>query len=670
MATTVDELITIYKAVDQHTPVAKGIAQTQMQMGRGMVDTARIRQQGERVLQNEIRTLQQSLKLQTQVVRLSKEESNERAAAMRAISAETRAREALTRAQEREERSTRQLSAARKFAQGFGSTRLNFGAASPLISSFTRGGLAGGLGALTATGLGAGMAGIASLKSALMSGAGNALGGAGQGLLSLGQLAEGAAIEASSRQGRLTAILKNATLAAQVLKQAESVAAPSTATTKQLADAATTLEAFGVNSLRVLPIIGKLATAMGAGEEQMQMYSRAVGQLGTGNMIDADVMAAMGLQRRDFAQQGIQFDGNGKLLSSAEQALTALERIVNERFGNIFEQMANTPEAKRASLEDAGQRALKIIGEGMLRTQGPLVDALTKNLNAAVDSGVLAEVVSRATGDIFKALNLGGQGDAVTGIMARVLAFAEVVPGNLAKGLAFLKDFTLAAINNVSEFFKMAEDRVGRFMARIALMTQAGEMLSGGIQKALENPFASTKILASTFADINAMNSAANMAASASPGYTPQYKNLPTLPSFAGMDGSRVAEIEARLRKQMTAAPGGITDASGQGFLRRGLGGAVEADKAVTDKLSKIAEATETTAKNTMPDLMESVFGGKRSKGISYADVLGGSAGRGGAIQIRTDKAESTLGQALLQVLQENMPEIWAYYERRAGWAN
>jgi hypothetical protein len=306
----------------------------------------------------------------------------------------------------------------------------------------------------------------------------------------------------------------------------------------------------------------------------------------------------------------------------------------------------------------------------MLKTQGPLVDALTKNLNAAVDSGVLAEVVSRATGDIFKALNMGGQGDAVTGIMARVLAFAEVVPGNLAKGIAFLKDFTLAAINNVSEFFRMAEDRVGRFMARLALMTQAGQMLSEGIQSALENPFAASKILASTFADINAVSNAADMASSASPGYTPQYKSLPGLPSFAGMDGSRVAEIEARLKKQMLTTPGGIADASGQGFLRRDLGGAGDAQKQVDDKLAKIVQATETTAKNTSPDLAESIFGGRRSKGISYADVLGGSAGRGGAIQIRTDKAETTLGQALLQVLQENMPEIWSYYERRAGWAN
>lgn len=707
MATTVDELITIYKAVDQHTPVAKGIAQTQMQMGKGMVDTTRIRQQGEKVLKSEAKALEQSLKLQTQVVRLSKEESNERAAAARAISAETRARESLTRAQERQERSTRQLNAARKFAQGFGSTRLNFGAASPLISSFTRGGVAGGLGALTATGLGAGMAGIASLRNAMISGAGNALGGAGQGLFSLGQMAEGAAMEASSRQGRLTAILRNAQMAAQVLKQAEAVAAPSTATTKQMADAATTLEAFGVNSLRVLPIIGKLATAMGAGEEQMQMYSRAVGQLGTGNMIDADVMAAMGLQRRDFAAQGIKFDGNGKLLSSAEQALTALERIVNQRFGSIFEQMANTPEAKRASLEDAGQKALKIIGEGMLKTQGPLVDALTKNLNAAVDSGVLAEVV----GKITKAFGGAFGGDASDPMM-RIMASAMSVLGNIpeaaGKALRFVGDTFSVIFENIATAGKFAYDTLSAIWKVIggpesvkSIMNGGSEMpSSGGIMDSLNvkpnwakgvtkgdsgggllqslfeslmktvnmTPGGWAMKTASPYLKQFAMSQFGAGAGGLIPGLPalPQFKSLPSFSNYGGgVDLLKDSDRYHQMLKGASGKQGGIADASGQSFLRR----AADAEQ-VDDKLTKIVQATETTAKNTAPDLAESIFGGRRSKGISYADVLGGSAGRGGAIQIRTDKAETTLGQALLQVLQENMPEIWSYYERRAGWAN
>jgi hypothetical protein len=667
MATTVDELITIYKAVDQHTAVAKGIAQAQMQMGKGIVDTTRAREAGQRILTQETRLLQQELKLEQQVARTKRDEANERAANTRAMSAEVRLHEQLTRAQERQEKSTRALGAARRFANGFGSTRLNFGAASPLISSFTRGGVAGGLGALAATGIGAGISGLGALRNAAMSGAGSLLGGAGQGIMSIGGMAEEASISASSRQARLTAILRNAQTAAQVLKQAEAVAAPSTATTKQLADAATTLEAFGVNAMRTLPIIGKLATAMGAGEEQMQMYSRAVGQLGTGNMIDADVMASMGLQRRDFAQQGIKFDGNGKLLSSAEESLKALERIVNDRFGNIFEQMANTPEAKRASLEDAGQRALRIIGDGMLKTQGPLVDALTKNLNAAVDSGVLAEVVGKISGEIFSAFNLGGQGDAVTGIMARVLAFVEVVPGNLARGLAFIKDFTLAAIGNVSEFFKMAEDQASRFMAKLSIMVSQGAMLSQGIQRALENPFAATSILGSTFAEMNTMGSAAEMAMSASPSYAPQYKALPGLPQMNSIDAGRVGEIEARLRKSMMTPSAGIADASGQGFLRRAQ--MPEAEKAVAEKLGKIADNTEKTAKNTEANVAEAIFGGgsRARKGFSFADVMGGNAGRSGGYTIRTDQAATTLQMALLEVLQENLPDIFADYQRRAG---
>lgn len=710
MATTVDELITIYKAVDQHTPVAKGIAQTQAQMGKGMVDTTRIRQQGQKVLQGEIKTLEQSLKLQMQATRLSKEEANERAAVARAISAETRVREAETRALEKQERATRQLNAARKFAQGFGSTRLNFGAASPLISSFTRGGLAGGLGALTATGLGAGMAGIGALGNAAMSGAQNLLSGAGQGLLSIGQMAEEASMAASSRQARLTAILRNAQTAAQVLKQAEAVAAPSTATTKQMADAATTLEAFGVNAMRTLPIIGKLATAMGAGEEQMQMYSRAVGQLGTGNMIDADVMAAMGLQRRDFAQQGIRFDGNGKLLSTAEESLKALERIVNDRFGNIFEQMANTPEAKRASLEDAGQRALRIIGDGMLKTQGPIVDAITKSLNAAVDSGVLAEVVGKIT------KSLGGVfgGDASNPMM-RLMASAMSVIGNIpsvaGKALRFVGDTFSVIFENIATAGKFAYDTLSAIWRLIggpsAVQDLLGTSPGQGDVRAYDrdnkasggSPFApkwSKGVMQSGMFGSGSLQGLADLVVKMV-GYTPggalmnfaspylkefalgqfgmgdkglipglpalpKFKSLPQFKDYGGdVDLMKDAERYYKMLMGVGGKQGGITDASGQSFLRR----AIDPD----NELAKIAENTEKTAKNTDPDLREAIFGGgsRARRGISFADVMGGAAGRSGGYTIRTDKAATTLQMALLEVLQENLPDIFADYQRRAG---
>lgn len=652
MARIVDELITVYRAVDQHTQVAKGVAQAQAQMVRTHVDGNKVREAAARYVQQEARAVEASLRIQKQAVSLSKEEANERTATARAVSAEIRAREQLIRVQEREERATRRLSSARRFANGFGSTRLNFGAASPLISSFTRGGVAGGMGALAATGVGAGIAGIGAMGKAVMGGISNGLGALG----GLGDQAMNASMEASSREARLTAILRSQQKAQEVLKMVEKVAAPSTATTKQLADAATTLEAFGVNSLRAIPIIGKLATAMGAGEEQMQMYARAVGQLGTGNMIDADVMASMGLQRRDFASQGIKFDGNGKLLSSAQEAMAALEKIVNERFGNIFEQMKDTPEAKRASLMDAGERALRIIGDGMLKTQGPIVDALTKNLNAAVDSGVLAEVVSRATGDVFKALNLGGQGELVTSIMARVLAFIEVVPGNIAKSIGFLRDFTGSAINNVVEFFKVIEDRATRFGARLNLMVGQATLLADGVSRATAGPFGipNPAILSKTFKDVAAMGQVGNAVINSTQEYAPKYRDLPSGPDFSSVNEGRVGEIEKRLRGAMNKPQGGIPDVSNQPFLRRAQTPEGEALEKIVDNTREIAEKTV--------DMREVIFGGgdRARKGISLADVMGGGAAArgGGSVSIKVDQAGDTIKRGLLELLAENLPAI------------
>lgn len=677
MARIVDELITVYRAVDQHTSVAKVVAQAQLQLTRAHVDATKTREAATKILRDEARMIEAGVRVQRQSAVLAREESKERtavakattaesaarAASARAVGAEIRLREQLIRVQEREERATRRLSASRRFANGFGSTRLNLGAASPLISSFTRGGFAGGMGALAATGIGAGVSALGALGSAALGGLQNGLGALG----GFGDAAMNAAMEASSREARLTAILRSQQKAQEVLRMVEKVAAPSTATTKQLADAATTLEAFGVNSLRAIPIIGKLATAMGAGEEQMQMYARAIGQLGTGNMIDADVMAAMGLQRRDFAAQGIKFDGNGKLLSSAQEAMAALEKIVGERFGNIFDQMKDTPEAKRASLMDAGERALRIIGDGMLRAQGPIVDALTKNLNAAVDSGILQEVVARATGDVFKYLKLGEQGEMVTGLMARVLAFIEVVPGNVAKGIAFLRDFTTAAIANAIEFFKVIEDRATRFSARLTLMVGQATILADGMARATAGPFGipNPAILSQTFRDIASAGQAGEAAIGSMKEYAPKYQGFPGLPSFSGVSGGRVGEIEARLREAMNKPGGGIPDVSGQAFLRRALTPEGQA-------LEEIATNTREMADKTV-DLREVIFGGSGNrKGISIADVLGGGGGgrsggrSGGRITIQGDRAADKIKDALWEVVAEALPQIESVFLARS----
>lgn len=65
--------------------------------------------------------------------------------------AEVRAEQAINRERERGERAQRRNTFGSRFSRGFDSTRINFGAASPLLSSATRAGFAGALGAGLAT---------------------------------------------------------------------------------------------------------------------------------------------------------------------------------------------------------------------------------------------------------------------------------------------------------------------------------------------------------------------------------------------------------------------------------------------------------------------------------------------------------------------------------------
>lgn len=697
----VEELITKYTAIENHTQVLRGVAQAQSQLTRSTIDVTKAREVAERVVLKEHKALEQSAKLQMQVVRLGKEEANERAAVARAVTAETRAREAQARALDKEERATRQLSAARKFANGFGSTRLNFGMASPLISSFTRGGVAGGLGALTATGLGGVMGGISSMGNAAMGGLSNLLSGGGNMLMGLGGKAEQAAMDQQSRIARLTALVGSQKQAMAVLQMAERVAGPSSLTTKQLADAATLLEAYGANAMRLLPIIGKLGTAMGAGSEQVQEYARAIGALAQGDMIDKEVLSAMGLSKADFAGKGVEFDNQGKLKSSAEKSLTALESIVNDKFGRIFEQMANTPEAKRASLEDAGDKALRIIGDGMLKSQGGLTEALTRSINAAVDSGVLAEVTNKISKAMVGAIG-GDKTDPILRLMATGLSVINNLPDAAGKVFKYLGNLFGTIFDNIATAGKFAYDTIaaiwrvigGPGAAQSLLGTTPGqgdvraydgtqakkEKRSGIVQGGLFGT-GDLQYLWDLMQKVVGYTPGAWIAKNLIPklpgiigsqfgmGQGALVPGLPALPQFKGLpsfDGSGVdfgKDTERFYQMLLGSSKGGavgIPDTTGEGFLRR-----------LTDPMDAIEEATKKTAKNTEPSLNEAIFGGgaRARRGISYADVMGGSAGRGGGLTIRTDKAATTLQQALLEVFQQNLPEIADYMSRRQGMA-
>lgn len=448
-----------------------------------------------------------------------------------------------------------------------------------------------------------------------------------------------AASEYISLEARMKALVGTFEDAQRKLKMAELVAAPSPFTTKQLADAAVTLEAFGLNSERILPILGKLGAAMGATNEKMQMFTRGFGKLGQGEMIESDVLAAMGINKGDFAAKGIKFDGSGKLQSSALESLQALEKIINERFGNILEEMANTPEARRASLEDAGQKIMRSIGTGLLKANAPFMDALTKLFDGLNNSKVIDEVTNKLSGAFLSVFG-GDASDTLARFAAKFLAFLYLIPDSIAVIKANVSEawmFLGSLFTNIAEKAKFT---FSLMVDGVTLVVQSIEFLFNtlfsaqiqGFQNLLKvvgvaGPIADflTKIMPAPMLARGIGDSIKGELGMVFDAYKLGLTGIDVMnpihdPKFQGMPdfGSKETDFYNKIKRGMAQGAGSIPDTSGQSFFTRQP---VSSDE---DKLGAIARNTGDTARNTEKfDVGKLLFGGgdRAALGISLADI-------------------------------------------------
>ena len=184
------------------------------------------------------------------------------------------------------------------------------------------------------------------------------------------------------------------------MKVVREVAKPSPFTTKQLAEAAVQLEAFGVNAQRALPKLAKLGAAFGADEEHLRSLVNIWGKLNQGIMPDTETLSMFGLNKAMLAQEGLKFDKNGALLSSAKEAMDALERLVEKRYGDIFNKLGATTGANLASVKDAYDSLLITFGQLELtafKTLAPpaimLMEKLTTFLDQLKTNGSSAQMI-------------------------------------------------------------------------------------------------------------------------------------------------------------------------------------------------------------------------------------------------------------------------------------
>ncbi len=234
------------------------------------------------------------------------------------------------------------------------------------------------------------------------------LAGAAASGITLGMVAFGvAAIRTHANleqiEARLKAITGSAELARKKLEFMRELAAPSPFTFQQLAEAGVQLEAFGLRIERVLPLISKLGSVFGADTEQLLMAVRLFGRLAAGDFPDIETISRFGLSRQEFAAKGIKFDASGKLLSSAQETLAALEQLIQEKYGGATEEMQNKTTTKLASVADAWEKFLGKSGDVLAESLIPNLDRLIEILDRLSQSPGLLHLLD-FMGKTFEAI--------------------------------------------------------------------------------------------------------------------------------------------------------------------------------------------------------------------------------------------------------------------------
>lgn len=241
--------------------------------------------------------------------------------------------------------------------------------------------------------LGAGLGGMmAGFGRALQVALGAVL-GVGAAFVGLGIYAVKAATSFDTLERTLTAVTGSAERARAILAFVDELAIPSVFSTEVLAGAAKTLEAFGLRAERYLPIVEKLGTVFGGSAEKLDQFVRALGFIKGGRFGEAfEALAAAGITRAELAGKGLQFDKGGQFLGSVEDALDAVEQLVNEKYGRLADEMASGPAARLASLWDQVQRGVRVAGRALLTAFLPYLDMAAEKVGAWVKDGTFERI--------------------------------------------------------------------------------------------------------------------------------------------------------------------------------------------------------------------------------------------------------------------------------------
>jgi hypothetical protein len=280
------------------------------------------------------------------------------------------------------------------------------------------------------TGKSIGMLDVAfgSLAGNLMTGALGALGRVPGMLMGAASYAVTLSNEFESIRVGLESITGSADKAARKFAFLKELAIVTEGTTLDLARAGMMVEGMGLRIEKVLPLIAKLTMGtQRTGEEYQKMAVGSIfGRMAQGQMPEIEAMSAFGIGKAALAEFGAKFGPNGEMMSTATEMLTALERLINTRFGRALDLAANTGKAKMSAMVDIWQQIVARFGDSLKAGLMPVFDRISQWLTWILNSGYLDNLAARLAA-VFGTIGTNTLGP-LDKIMATMLAMAERLP--------------------------------------------------------------------------------------------------------------------------------------------------------------------------------------------------------------------------------------------------
>jgi hypothetical protein len=161
-----------------------------------------------------------------------------------------------------------------------------------------------------------------------------------------------------------------------------------------------------------------------------------VQQLKGGQIPDMGQLSMFGMNRSDFAKQGVKFDKGGGLDPGQEmKVFKAFVNIIDTKYSGMLEGLQNDTATKLASLEDAWEQTMRKIGEKMITILTPYIQYTTDFLGRMLDSGILADLTTKFFSpmqEFTKGFTDGNVQASVDKLLASILAVGASIPDILS----------------------------------------------------------------------------------------------------------------------------------------------------------------------------------------------------------------------------------------------